>query len=135
MDENYADIGATTREAMDINKRSRRIISDMVGDRTPEDRIRQRCSIATGDPGMAEILRFVKDPLNSGLRAIDGGARIFADINMVKKDVVKKGHQCSIITMIGKGDDPAEKEGITRTSAGVLAFKSELSGSIMEDSD
>jgi precorrin-8X/cobalt-precorrin-8 methylmutase len=131
MDEKYTDIGATTREAMDISKKSRKIITDIVGDRTPEDRIRQRCSIATGDPGVAEILRFVKDPINAGLRALEGRANIFADINMVKEGVVKKGHQCSIITMIGKGDELAEKEGITRSSAGVMAFKNDLSGSIV----
>ncbi|HPS92648.1 MAG TPA: precorrin-8X methylmutase [Methanothrix sp.] len=131
MDENYTDIGATTREAMDISKRSRGIITEIVGDRTPEDRIRQRCSIATGDPSVADILRFVKDPINAGLRALDGRAKIFVDINMVKEGVVKKGHQCSITAMIGKGDDLAEKEGITRSSAGVLAFKSELSESIV----
>lgn len=131
MDEKYTDIGATTREAMDISKRSRRIITEIVGDRTPEDRIRQRCSIATGDPSVAEILRFVKDPINAGLKALDGGAKIFVDINMVKDGVVKKGHQCSITTMIGKGDELAEKEGITRSSAGVMALKSELSGSVV----
>lgn len=56
MDEKYTDIGATTPEAMDISRRSRKIISEIVGDRTPEDRIRQRCSIATGDPNVAEIV-------------------------------------------------------------------------------
>jgi precorrin-8X/cobalt-precorrin-8 methylmutase len=102
-----------------------------VGDRTPEDRIRQRCSIATGDPSVAEILRFIKNPIDAGLRALDGRAKIFVDINMVKVGVVKKGHQCSITTMIGKGDELAEKEGITRSSAGVMALKSDLSGSIV----
>ena len=131
MDERYTDIGATTREAMDISKKSRMIITEIVGDRTPEDRIRQRCSIATGDPSVAEILRFVKDPINAGLKALDEKASIFVDINMVKDGVVKKGHQCSITTMIGKGDDLAEKEGITRSSAGVMAYKSDLSGSIV----
>jgi precorrin-8X/cobalt-precorrin-8 methylmutase len=131
MDEKYTDIGATTSEAMDISRRSRKIISEMVGDRTPEDRIKQRCAIATGDPNVAEILRFVKDPINAGFRALDGSARIFVDINMVKEGVVKKGHQCSITSMIGKGDDLAEKEGITRSSAGVMAFKGELSRNIV----
>ena len=131
MDEKYTDIGATTPEAMDISRRSRKIISEIVGDRTPEDRIRQRCAIATGDPNVAEIMRFVKDPISAGLRALDEKARIFVDINMVKDGVVKKGHLCSITTMIGKGDDLAEKDGITRTSAGVLAFQSELSGGIV----
>ena len=131
MDEKYTDIGATTPEAMDISRRSRKIISEIVGDSTPEDRIIQRCAIATGDPSVAEILRFVKDPINAGLRALDERARIFADISMVEAGVVKKGHQCSITTLIGKGDEVAANEGITRSSAGILAFQNELPGGIV----
>ncbi|MBK7385244.1 MAG: precorrin-8X methylmutase [Methanothrix sp.] len=131
MDENYSDISATTREAMDISRRSRKIISEIVGNSTPEDRVRQRCAIATGDPNVAEILRFVKDPVNAGLKALDAKARIFVDINMVKEGVLKKGHQSSIRVMIGRGDELAESKGITRASAGVLAFKEELSESIV----
>ena len=62
MMEDYTDIGATTPEAMEISRKSRRLISEMIGDGTPEDRIRQRCVIATGDPSVAEILRFQGRP-------------------------------------------------------------------------
>jgi len=129
--EGYTDIGATTREAMEISRKSRRLISDMIGDETLDDRIRQRCVIATGDPSVAEILRFMHQPVEAGLRALEEGAPIFVDIKMVEAGVVKKGHISSIEAFIGRGDSLAEKRGITRTSAGVLALREKLEGSII----
>ena len=70
MDEVYTDIGATTSEAMEISMKSRKLISSLIGDEGPEDRIRQRCVIATGDPSIAEILRFMHDPVKAGLKAL-----------------------------------------------------------------
>lgn len=131
MIENYTDIGATTAEAMQISRKSRMLISELIGDNSLEDRIRQRCVIATGDPAVAEILRFQNSPAEAGLRALQRGAPIFVDIKMMQAGVVKKGHQSEIEIMIGQGDELAEALGITRSSAGVLALKERLSGSII----
>ena len=127
----YRDLGSVTREAQEIYNRSRSYIASIVGDETPEDRIRQRCVIATGDLSVADILRFKNDPLNAGLEALEKGAGIYADIKMVEAGVVKKGHQSKVTVLLGKGDDIAEKEGITRASAGVMRLKDELDGSIV----
>lgn len=131
MIEEYTDIGATTPEALQISRKSRSLISEMIGDKTLEDRIKQRCVIATGDPAVAEILRFKNKPAEAGLRALGKGAPIFVDIRMVKAGVLKKGHESLIETFIDKGDDLAQAKGITRTSAGVMALKERLSGSIV----
>lgn len=131
MIENYTDIGASTAEAMQISRKSRMLISELIGDNSLEDRIRQRCVIATGDPAVAEILRFQNSPAEAGLRALQKGAPIFVDIKMMQAGVVKKGHQSEIDIMIGQGDEQAEALGITRSSAGVLALKERLSGSII----
>jgi precorrin-8X/cobalt-precorrin-8 methylmutase len=127
----YTDLGATTPEAMEISRKSRRLISELIGDETPEDRIRQRCVIATGDPSVAKIMEFLHRPVDAGLDALEAGAKIFVDIKMVEAGVVKKGHRSEIVTFIGKGDDLAISEGITRTSAGVMAVREELNGSIV----
>jgi precorrin-8X/cobalt-precorrin-8 methylmutase len=127
----YTDIGATTPEAMEISRKSRRLISELIGDETPEDRIRQRCVIATGDPSVAKIMEFLHRPVEAGLKALEAGAKIFVDIKMVEAGVVKKGHRSEVVTFIGKGDDLAISEGITRTSAGVMAVREELNGSIV----
>ena len=127
----YSDLGATTPEAMEIYNRSRSFIAGIVGDRNLEDRIKQRCVIATGDLGVAEILRFRNDPVAAGLRALEEDAAIYVDIRMVEAGVVKRGHESPVVTAIGRGDDLAEREGITRTSAGFRELKEELSGSIV----
>lgn len=130
-DKRYSDLGAVTPEAREIYNRSRNFIAGIVGDRTPDDKIKQRCVIATGDLGVAEILRFRSDPLNAGLDALEEGAAIYVDIKMVEAGVVKRGHKSPVITAIGRGDRLAEREGITRTSAGFRELKGDLSGSIV----
>jgi len=130
-DKKYEDLGAVTPEAMEIYNRSRSLIAGIVGDRTPEDRIKQRCVIATGDLSVAEILRFQGDPAAAGLAALEAAAAIFVDIRMVEAGVLKRGHNSPIITAIGRGDRLAEREGITRTSAGFVELAGELSGSII----
>jgi len=127
----YRDLGSVTREAREIYNRSRSYIAGIVGNETPEDRIRQRCVIATGDLSVADILRFKNDPLNAGLKALENGAGIYADITMVEAGVVKRGHQSKVTIFLGKGDDIAEKVGITRAAAGVVKLKDELDGSIV----
>jgi precorrin-8X/cobalt-precorrin-8 methylmutase len=131
MMKDYTDIGATTPEALEISRKSRRLISEMIGDGTFEDRIKQRCVIATGDPSIAGILRFHGHPGEAGLQALEKGAPIFVDINMVQAGVLKKGHNSPIETFIGQGDALAAAQGITRTSAGVMALQEKLSGSII----
>jgi precorrin-8X/cobalt-precorrin-8 methylmutase len=134
MMKDYTDIGATTAEALEISKKSRQLIAGLIGDATAEDRIRQRCVIATGDPSIAEILSFQHSPVEAGLHALEMDAKIFVDIRMVEAGVVKKGpksHKSEIVAFIGKGDDLAKARGITRTSAGVLAMQEDLTGSIV----
>ena len=131
MDEKYTDIGATTEEAMEISRKSRGYISSIVGDSSQEDRIRQRCVIATGDLSVAEMLRFNLDPVHAGLKALEKDAPIYADIKMVEAGIVKRMHGSAVKTFLGSGDDIANVKGITRTSAGVLALQNGLSGSII----
>ncbi len=128
---NYSDLGAVTSEAKEIYTTSRKLIAGIVGDKTLEDKVKQRCVIATGDLSIAETLRFKNDPVNAGLKALENGAGIYIDIKMGEAGVVKKGHESPVTTFIGKGDEIAKSEGITRTSAGVIKLKGELSGSIV----
>jgi len=131
MIKDYTDIGATTAEALEISTKSRSLISQMIGDNTLEDRIKQRCVIATGDPSVAEILRFQGGPGEAGMLALEKRAPIFADIKMVEAGILKKGHNSPVSAFIGQGDALAREKGITRSSAGVLAMQEKLSGSIV----
>ena len=127
----YSDLGAVTPEGMEIYNRSRSFIAGIVGDETPEDGIKQRCVIATGDLAVADILRFQADPVAAGLAALEAEAAIYVDIRMVEAGVLKRGHKSPVVTAIGRGDELAERDGITRTSAGFMELEGELSGSIV----
>lgn len=127
----YIDLGADTEEGYSISSRSRQLARRTVGDRSPEDRIRQRCSIAVGDFSMAELLRFMKDPVQAGLEAVRSDAPIFADIRMVQVGIQKKGHDCRVDCLLDHGGEMSRERGITRTSAGMLALGKELNGSIV----
>lgn len=131
MEADYTDIGATTAKAMEISRKSRQMISDLIGDLTLEDKIKQRCVIATGDPNVSEILEFCHDPIQAGLKALQEGARIFTDIKMVEMGIVKNGHNSAVMNLLGAGDSLAASNGITRTSAGVFSRQNELSGAII----
>ena len=123
--------GATTPEAKTIAEEGRAIVRKIVGDNSLEDRIRQRCVIATGDPGFKDLLVFTSDPIKAGLEAISAGASIFTDIRMVRTGIIKTGHGCEIQCVLDMegAEDIARDRSITRTSAGFLA-----AGNILQDS-
>ena len=127
------DLGSQTDEAKTIYMTSRNIARKVVGDETPEDRVRQRCMVATGDKAVADIMRFNNNPIEAGVKAIKNGAPIYVDINMVKVGITKKGHNCKVNCVLDADPEAqlAHKYGITRTSAGFLACKDKLEGAII----
>lgn len=127
------EFGARTREAKDINEKSWGIVQSFVKGDTPQDRIRQRCVIATGDPAFAELMRFNNDPVNAGINAIREGAPIFTDIRMAQVGITKQGHKCDVrcVLDLDEGADIVGNTGITRTSAGFVALGKELEGAII----
>lgn len=127
----YTDLGATTPEALAISTKSRELARQAIGNETLEDRVRQRCAIAVGDLAMAELLRFRLDPVEAGLAALEVGAPIVADIRMVEVGLQKRGHASPVLCALDHGAERAEREGITRTSAGLLALGDRLSGAVV----
>jgi len=125
------DLGARTREAREISEKSRAIVRSIVGGDAPEDRIRQRCVIATGDPTFAELMRFNNEPVRAGIMAIRNGATIFTDIKMAQVGITKRGHNCDVRCVLDAGGEIVERTGMTRTSAGFLALEKELEGSVI----
>jgi len=127
----YIDPGAETKEAYEISKKSRMLARTMVGNANDEDRVRQRCSVAVGDFGMAALLRFHFDPVPTTLTALQQGAPIFTDIRMVQVGIQKKGHASEVLCALDFGAGIAQEKGITRSSAGFIALREKLSGSII----
>ena len=127
----YIDIGADTGEGYAISSRSREMARQAIGDRTFEDRVRQRCSIAVGDFAMADLMRFCHDPVTAGLRALKTGAPIYTDIRMVQTGIQKKGHSSQVTCVLDIPAGPEMNGERTRTSAGFLTIKDRLDGSII----
>ena len=127
----YIDPGAETKEAYEISKKSRTLARTMVGNANDEDRVRQRCSIAVGDFGMAELMRFQRDPVAAALAALEQNALIITDIRMVQVGIQKKGHTSEVLCALDFGAEIAQERGITRSSAGFLALSEKLAGSIV----
>ena len=127
----YTDLGAATPQAFAISLESRLKARKEIGDRGPEDRIRQRCAIAVGDFTLAPLLRFCNEPVEAGLLSLARGAPIFTDIRMVLAGIQKSGHTSPITCVLDYGASVATEEGITRTSAGFLAVKERLDGAIL----
>lgn len=127
----YTDLAAVTPEAYAIASTSRNLARERVGNATPEDRIRQRCSIAVGDFAMADLMRFAGDPVAAGLAALAQKAPIITDIRMVQTGILKRGHSSEVLCALDYGEDIAQQRGITRTSAGFFALRDRLEGSVV----
>lgn len=126
----YTDLGATTKEAFEISEKSRRLARATIGNATPEDRIRQRCSVAVGDFSMADLIRFRSDPIPAGLAALAAGAPIITDIRMVQVGIQKKGHRSDVSCALDF-DEGAGEQGITRTSKGFLNLGNKVNGAVI----
>lgn len=128
-----SDLGARTPQAREISSRSRSIAREIVGDSGYEDRIRQRCVIATGDPLFANLLRFENDPVRAGIDAIRRCVAIYTDIRMVLVGITKVGHSCPVSCVLdcAAGEAIVERDGSTRTSAGFVALRHDLDDAII----
>ncbi|MGA2918318.1 precorrin-8X methylmutase [Methanoregula sp.] len=127
----YIDPGADTKEGYAISQKSRALARKAVGNETPEDRIRQRCSIAVGDFAMAALMRFRHDPVPAVLEALSRGAPVITDIRMVQIGIQKKGHTSEVLCALDYGAEIVREREITRSSAGFIALREKLPGSIV----
>jgi precorrin-8X/cobalt-precorrin-8 methylmutase len=127
----YIDPGADTKEGYQISVTSRSLARQVVGNATPEDRIRQRCAIAVGDFVMADLMAFRHDPVAAGLGALAAGAPVITDIRMVQTGVRKKEHHSEVLCALDYGAEISREHGITRTSAGFQALRETVEGAII----
>jgi len=129
-EQEYADLGATTQEAMDIAETSMDIVRQFVPDETLADRFRQKSVHSMGDIEFQHLLRFTgtdadsnpddEAPIRAGAEAVLRESTIVTDITMSKAGVTGRGHNCEKRKAIGNGAELAEKTGMTRTAASVL---------------
>jgi len=120
--EAYADLGATTADAMAIAETSMDRVHEIVPQETPADRLRAKAVHATGDPEFCHLLRVTNDPVAAGARAVLDGRPIVTDITMVQAGITGRGHDCPVRKAIGTGSELAAETGLTRTAASVLTL-------------
>ncbi|EMA56424.1 precorrin-8X methylmutase [Halococcus thailandensis] len=122
--EEYADLGATTEDAMEIAETSMDRVRELVPNETLADRIRGKSVHATGDPEFQHLIRFTgrteTEPIRAGARAVLDERPIVTDITMVREGITGRGHDCTVRKAIGNGAELAEQTGMTRTAASVL---------------
>jgi precorrin-8X/cobalt-precorrin-8 methylmutase len=120
----YADLGATTEDAMAIAETSMEIVREFVPSETLSDRLRQKAVHSTGDIEFQHLLRFTgsdeDEPVRAGARAVLDDRPIVTDITMAKAGVTSRGHDCEKRKAIGNGAELAKETGMTRTAASVL---------------
>ena len=127
--EQYADLGATTSDAMAIAETIMDRVRELVPDETLADRIRQKSVHATGDPEFQHLVRFTggddSAPVRAGAQAVLDERPIVTDITMVEAGITGRGHDCPVRKAIGNGAELAERTGMTRTAASVLELDRE----------
>ncbi|MDG5821538.1 precorrin-8X methylmutase [Natronococcus sp. A-GB7] len=128
-DQEYADLGATTQNAMEIAETSMDIVREFVPDETLADRVRQKSVHSMGDIEFQHLLEFTGSdeigddedtPVRAGARAVLEKAPIVTDITMAKAGITGRGHDCETRKAIGNGAELAKETGMTRTAASVL---------------
>jgi len=129
--DDYADLGATTQNAMEIAETSMDIVRQFVPDETLADRIRQKSVHSMGDIEFQHLIRFTDGqeptadadhdgPVRAGAQAVLDESPIVTDITMALSGITSRGHQCEKHKAIGHGKELANRTGMTRTAAGVL---------------
>ncbi|MGI6109799.1 MAG: precorrin-8X methylmutase [Eubacteriaceae bacterium] len=116
-----------------IEKESFRIISEELGDKLPDEDIRDivlRVIHTTADFEYADLIEFKNNPVERGLKALSEGAEIYADTAMIRKAVNSRAlamQGCEIVNYVHDQDvrEAAAEQGITRSAA---AMKKALAG-------
>jgi precorrin-8X/cobalt-precorrin-8 methylmutase len=126
--EEYADLGATTSDAMEIAETSMDRVHELVPQETLADRMRAKAVHATGDPEFQHLVRFTgvddSEPVRAGARAVLDERPVVTDITMVQSGITGRGHDCEVRKAIGNGAELAAETGMTRTAASVLELDS-----------
>ena len=120
------DMGNFTLDADEIVKRSYRIVEKYVEGRTPEERIVQRCIIATGDPEVRKLIAFRNGAVKEGVKAIRDGADVIADVKMVAAGLNRRRFRGNVFVAV----EHAEGEKMTRAMSGMYELADRIDGGI-----
>ena len=111
----------------EIEERSFEIITEELGDKVfPEEiaDIVKRVIHTTADFEYADLIEFKNDALESGLKALKAGKKIYADTSMIRVAVNRKAlasHGIEIVNYVHDEDvvKAAKERGVTRSTVGM----------------
>lgn len=123
----------------EIEPRSLEIIEKLLPPLTvsaPEREIIKRIVHASGDPSIAQKVRFSAEAVSSGIRALQAGKPLFTDVRMVSAGINRKlleayGLQVECLIDNPEVEKRAQEEGITRAAAALRHFGSRLGESVV----
>jgi len=124
----------------DIEARSLAIIDELLASISCTDRERQiikRIVHATGDPGIAELVKFHPNAIDAGVATIRAGKPIFTDGRMtavgINKRQIAQKFGCSIHCALDEVDtlQQIEKEKATRSATAISVIGPRLSGALV----
>ncbi len=127
----YSTFGAHTSEAQRIAELSQEIVRGIVGDESPEGRLKQRVVMATGDPSFKDLVRFINNPILAGIKAIRSGTPVYTDITMVQAGISREitTFGSEVICRLAHSESDLE-QGQTRASTGFRRLGKRLAGAI-----
>jgi len=115
-------------------------IEERFGDRLPphepERSLVARLVYAAGDPSLIDSVRYSASAIEAIVAALRSGARLFVDVRMVAAGLsvgilAELGVECTVAVDSPDAARIAEREGITRSAAGMLALGSALDGAVV----
>lgn len=101
-----------------------------------EEAVVKRVVHSTGDPSLIDKILFNPRGIEDGLKALQNGANIYTDINMIKTGINDKkidiyGGEVRCLVSEPEVANMAEKWGITRAAAAMYALGERLEGEII----
>ena len=124
----------------EIEPLSRRRIEERLGDRLPvsepERSLTARLVYAGGDPDLAERIAIVGDPVSAAVEALQRGAALVVDVEMVAAGIARGplaelGSDLHVAIRADGIDAVARTHRITRSAAGILALADHLDGAVV----
>lgn len=122
----------------DIERRSMEIVDRLVPGLAElpaaEQAVVKRVVHASGDPGIAPLVRFGNGAAAAGIMAVASGCAIFTDVRMVSVGINRRNagvFGCNVICTIEAAGEPAAQGGDTRAAAAMRRQGRNLDGAVI----
>ncbi|MEA5021961.1 Cobalt-precorrin-8 methylmutase [bioreactor metagenome] len=125
-------------DPLEIERESMRIIHGYLQQEWTEQELKvvERCIHTSGDPTLESVIRIHPQGIEAGLKALQQGAPVITDVEMVRAGIAKKqlaqlGGVAECFLSDPRVADQAAQWGITRSMAALRLNKERLKGAIV----